>query len=277
MGTISDKLNYLTQTKEAIMNAIIAKGVEVLSSDTFRSYADKIKSITSGDKPIVYDTISSIDKNPCDYISKDDFSDSLTSVAIVTVDNLSSRIIGSLTNNLGIVSGFSSDKYVDDGINTTLDSQSYYIKFRLTQPSVPRQSVIIHGEYLLNLECDTSKQLSCYCWKTRTASTVLDTIEPNTWYYAIIRMENVTGDITAIFKKYYISTVSFEDALNKGYVVTIEDNKQQTATSYSTYYGRSSYTSGSYADAFEIDFNETCIMNNNGGVYRQYYKSEKLI
>ena len=48
MGTISDKLNYLAQTKEAIMNAIIAKGVEVLSSDTFRSYADKIAQITGG-------------------------------------------------------------------------------------------------------------------------------------------------------------------------------------------------------------------------------------
>ena len=48
MGTISDKLNYLAQTKEAIMNAIIAKGVGVLSSDTFRSYADKIAQITGG-------------------------------------------------------------------------------------------------------------------------------------------------------------------------------------------------------------------------------------
>lgn len=277
MGTISDKLNYLAQTKEAIMNAIIAKGVEVLSSDTFRSYADKIKSITSGGKPTVYDTISSIDKNPYDCISKDNFSDSLTSVSIITVDNLSNIIVGSLTNNSGIVSGFNYDNYVNDGINTTLDSQSYYIKFRLKEASVPRQSAIIHGEYLLNLECNTSKQLSCYCWKTSTTSTILDTIEPNTWYYAIIRMENVTGDITAIFKKYFISTVSFEDALNKGYVVMMEDNKQQTTTSYSTYYGRSSQNSSTYADAFEIDFNETCIMNNSGGIYRQYYKSEKLI
>ena len=105
----------------------------------------------------------------------------------------------------------------------------------------------------------------------------MDTIEPDTWYYAIIRMEDVTGDITAIFKKYYISTVSFEDALNNGYVVMMEDNKQQTPTSYSTYYGRSSYTSGSYADAFEIDFNETRIMNNDGGICLQYYKTEKLI
>lgn len=272
MGTISDKLNYLAQTKEAIMNAIIAKGVEVLSSDTFRSYADKIKSITSGGGGGILCNI-----NYGGYNTVIDNVKNNISAEVVTVDNLSNRIVGSLYNYSGIVSKFNYDSYVNDGINTTLDSQSYYIKFRLTQSSVPRQSVIIHGEYLLNLECNTSKQLECYCWKTGTSSTVLNSIEPYTWYYAIIRMENVTGDISAIFKKYYISTVSFEDALNNNYVVMIEDNKQQTATSYSTYYGRSSQNSNSYADAFEIDFNETRIMNNSGSVYLQYYKSEKLI
>ena len=276
MGTLADKLQYLKDTKDAIMNAIIEKGVAITSSDTFRSYADKIKSITSGDKPIVYDTVSSIDKNPYDYISKDSFSDSLTSVVVTIVDNLSSRIVGSLVNTAGIVSGFSSDRYVDDGINLTLDSQSYYIKFRLKQASVPRQSVIIHGEYLLNLECTTTKRLDCYCWKTGKSSVVLDSIEPYTWNYAIIKMENDPSNTNSIFKKYYISTVSFEDALNNNYVVMMEDNKK-TSTSYSTYYGRSTYTDQSYADAFEIDFNETRIMNNDGSIYRQYYQIEKLI
>ena len=98
------------------------------------------------------------------------------SAIIVTVDNLSSKIVGALSNNAGIVSGFSSNSYVNDGINFTLDSQSYYIKFRLKQASVPRQSVIIHGEYLLNLECTTSKRLDCYCWRTNTSSVVLSTI-----------------------------------------------------------------------------------------------------
>lgn len=277
MGTLADKLQYLKDTKDAIMNAIIEKGVAITSSDNFRSYADKIKSITSGDKPIVYDTVSSIDKNPYDYISKDSFSDGLTSAVVTLVDNLSSKIVGSLSNNAGIVSGFSSNNYVNDGVNSTLDSQSYYIKFRLKQASVPRQSVIIHGEYLLNLECTTSKRLDCYCWKTSTSSVVLNTIEPYTWYYAIIRMENDPSNTNSIFKKYYISTVSFEDASNNNYVVMIEDNKK-TSTSYSTYYGRSTYTGQSYADAFEIDFNETRIMNNNdGSIYRQYYQVEKLI
>lgn len=45
MGTIADKLNYILETKESIKQAIIDKGVEVIDTDTFRSYADKIKSI----------------------------------------------------------------------------------------------------------------------------------------------------------------------------------------------------------------------------------------
>lgn len=46
--TIADKLSYLQDTKTAIKEALLNKGVEVSDSDTFRSYADKISSI-SGD------------------------------------------------------------------------------------------------------------------------------------------------------------------------------------------------------------------------------------
>ncbi len=55
MGTVSDKINYLNGTKNAIKNAIIAKGVSVNNSDTFRSYATKIGQIplkTLGSKTI---------------------------------------------------------------------------------------------------------------------------------------------------------------------------------------------------------------------------------
>ena len=48
MGTISDKLTYIEGTKDAIKQAIIAKGVSVSDSDTFRSYASKINDIESG-------------------------------------------------------------------------------------------------------------------------------------------------------------------------------------------------------------------------------------
>ena len=48
MGTITDKLNKLAETKSAIKTAIVNKGVTVTDTDTFASYADKISSITSG-------------------------------------------------------------------------------------------------------------------------------------------------------------------------------------------------------------------------------------
>ena len=48
MVTIADKLTYLNETKTAIKNAIISKGVAIEDTDTFRSYADKIGQISGG-------------------------------------------------------------------------------------------------------------------------------------------------------------------------------------------------------------------------------------
>lgn len=48
MGTIAEQINYLAETKTAIKDALVAKGVSVADTDTFRSYADKIASIETG-------------------------------------------------------------------------------------------------------------------------------------------------------------------------------------------------------------------------------------
>ena len=45
MGTISDKLTYLAQTKETIKEKISSYGVDVSTGDSFRSYADKIEDL----------------------------------------------------------------------------------------------------------------------------------------------------------------------------------------------------------------------------------------
>ena len=47
-NTIQDKLTYLSATKNAILQAIIAKGIDVSDTDTFRSYANKIEAIQAG-------------------------------------------------------------------------------------------------------------------------------------------------------------------------------------------------------------------------------------
>ena len=48
-NTTADKLNYLSETKDAIKQAIVDKGVTVDDSTTFREYADKIGSIEGGE------------------------------------------------------------------------------------------------------------------------------------------------------------------------------------------------------------------------------------
>ena len=48
MGTTAEKLAYLEETKTAIKDAIVAKGVEVPEGTTFRQYADLISGISTG-------------------------------------------------------------------------------------------------------------------------------------------------------------------------------------------------------------------------------------
>ena len=50
MGTTTEKLTYLQGTKDAIKNAIVAKGVEVPEGTTLRGYAEKVGEITTGPK-----------------------------------------------------------------------------------------------------------------------------------------------------------------------------------------------------------------------------------
>lgn len=52
--TIADRLRYLLTTKSHIKDAIKNRGVEVADSDSFRSYADKIKSIKTADDVVGY-------------------------------------------------------------------------------------------------------------------------------------------------------------------------------------------------------------------------------
>lgn len=48
MGTTTEKLTYLQGTKDAIKDAIVAKGVEVPEGTTFRGYAEKVGEIQVG-------------------------------------------------------------------------------------------------------------------------------------------------------------------------------------------------------------------------------------
>ena len=99
MGTIADKLTYLSNTKAAIKNAITAKGVTVSDGDTFRSYADKISSISGGGS-----TTGSLQEHIYDYNTRLDVSDSCFDLT----ENISGQIIPYLPLfNYGYFEGFS--------------------------------------------------------------------------------------------------------------------------------------------------------------------------
>lgn len=53
MSDTVEKLKYLKETKKAIKNALIERGMTVSDTDTFRSYADKILEIPSGSSDLV--------------------------------------------------------------------------------------------------------------------------------------------------------------------------------------------------------------------------------
>lgn len=53
MGTTAEKLEYLNATKAAIKDAIVAKGVDVPDSTTFRQYAEKVQQISGGPKQAI--------------------------------------------------------------------------------------------------------------------------------------------------------------------------------------------------------------------------------
>lgn len=54
MGTTTEKLTYLQGTKDAIKDAIVAKGVKVPEGTTFRGYAEKIGEIQPKLKTVQY-------------------------------------------------------------------------------------------------------------------------------------------------------------------------------------------------------------------------------
>ena len=115
MGTLVEKINYLKETKTAIKNAIVAKGVSVSDTDTFRSYAGKIGEIQSGssgggsennaiidftkytDGTFIYKMISSIDLSSFDTSSVTRMSNMFSNLSSLQSLDLSSFVTSKVT------------------------------------------------------------------------------------------------------------------------------------------------------------------------------------
>lgn len=102
MGTITDKLNKLAETKSAIKTAIVNKGVSISDSDTFASYADKIASISGGGETptegiygvFIYDTNGNLTK-PEEW----DTANNDLAVGVAVIDENCSFVIGKTQSN----------------------------------------------------------------------------------------------------------------------------------------------------------------------------------
>lgn len=82
MGDISEKLEYLNETKTQIKTALTNKGVAIADTDTFRSYADKIANLKTA--PTLQAKSQTITTNTTTTIKPDSGYDGLSQVSITT-------------------------------------------------------------------------------------------------------------------------------------------------------------------------------------------------
>ena len=108
MNDITNKLEYLNETKTAIKNAIIDKGIEVSDNTTFRAYADKITAI--GQKPPTQEKSVTITSNTTTTVTPDEGYALSAVTAITNVPNATA------TNCIKICGSSGS---VTDGVNAS--------------------------------------------------------------------------------------------------------------------------------------------------------------
>ena len=109
MSTLADKLNYLIDTKQAIKDAIVAKGVSVSSDDTFRSYAAKIGSIADSDFEISGKDATYLFYSGCRWIIKDLLYSKISNITSLNNTYYNNKSITDFNNNFdsSLVTDFS--------------------------------------------------------------------------------------------------------------------------------------------------------------------------
>ena len=108
MSNIIEKLEYLNETKEAIKNAIIDKGVEITDNTTFRTYANKVEEIKQ--KPSTQEKSVTITSNTTTTVTPDD------DYALSKVTAITNIPASTATNCVKI---FGNTGTVSDGVNHT--------------------------------------------------------------------------------------------------------------------------------------------------------------
>ena len=127
MGTITDKLNKLAETKSAIKTAIVNKGVAVSDTDTFASYADKIASISGGGSAHEFDfTVLGYDEEECKEANE------IANIMIAsgyTVEDINKSIDYSVKLYTGSASGYVSSNNISAYFHPKKSVNSYASDF----------------------------------------------------------------------------------------------------------------------------------------------------
>ena len=128
MGTITDKLNKLAETKSAIKTAIVNKGVAVSDSDTFASYANKIASISGGGSAHEFDfTVLGYDEEECREANE------IANIMIAsgyTVEDINKSIDYSVKLYTGSINGYISSNNIQSYFHPKKSVNSYATDFR---------------------------------------------------------------------------------------------------------------------------------------------------
>lgn len=128
MGTITDKLNKLAETKSAIKTAIVNKGVAVSDTDTFASYANKIASISGGGSAHEFDfTVLGYDEEECREANE------IANIMIAsgyTVEDINKSIDYSVKLYTGSINGYISSNNIQSYFHPKKSVNSYATDFR---------------------------------------------------------------------------------------------------------------------------------------------------
>lgn len=258
--SITSKLQYLKNTKELIKQSLIDKGVQVSDTDSFRSYADKISSITSDDgasddatntvlnPTTIFNGISYYVDTQCNTRHGYDASTPKLEPLIITPNDsetsscnystvYASGYTGSWTNdgflNLGSAGGFKTNH------RTYNDKMTVEVLFRLNENSVDEQCTIFHACNPSITKCASthaSYPNKLVCTGITTDTFELDELfdpEINKIYYLVNTYDASTTTTTLIIlpdnKRWSASLKKFETGLSN-YTTCVGTSNYKTTT-----------------------------------------------
>lgn len=180
MGTITDKLNKLAETKSAIKTAIVNKGVSISDTDTFASYADKISSISGSGGNYEFDfTVLGYDNDEC---------------------NDANEIANYVINNK-----YHSVSEIEDGI--LYGKELYDSNYVISNENVDKDRILFYPKLTLPYQFNYSNVL--YIPNITINWRSYSTGSNNYINYHLIKIRGINGSVNASNK--YLNCLSFKN------------------------------------------------------------------